>query len=86
MMSARLLLLVAITLAIGACSRGETVKCSVDTAYLEAESAGLLRIPDNLSVPDETDALRVPGPTAPRDPDEDAVACLEYSPAYAGEE
>ena len=70
---------------IQACSREESLICERNTDYQEAQSAGRLRIPDDLSVPDESDALVVPEPFPPRS--EDArQGCLEYSPAYALEE
>ena len=83
MLSRLCLSLVVIALTAG-CSRGETVKCAGGTAYQSAGSAGQLRIPDDLSVPDETEALRIPDQVAARDR-EDGVECLEYSPAFSEE-
>jgi uncharacterized lipoprotein len=81
-MPSRFCLTLAVVLLLAGCSRGETVKCGGNTAYRSAVSEGQLRIPDDLSVPDETDALRIPVPSPPRD-QEDGTACLEYSPAFA---
>jgi uncharacterized lipoprotein len=82
-MSVRLVLLVAMTLLCGACSRERSVNCSAGTGYLDAESAALLRVPDDLTVPDQSEAFNIPAPTPPREADEDSAACLEYSPAFS---
>ena len=73
---------VVLAIVLGACSRGETVECPGDTNYLAAASAESLRVPDDLSVPDEADALRIPGPMPGPEPDD--ARCLQYSPAFAG--
>lgn len=70
---------------IAACSRGDTVRCEGGTLYREAQTVGQLRVPDDLSVPDETDALRVPGPTPQEEPPA-STTCLELSPAYSLED
>jgi len=80
----RLILTAALAMLLGGCSRGDTVNCPGGTAYLAAESADALRVPDDLTVPDETDALRIPGPMPAPEPDA-GVECLQYSPAYSGE-
>jgi uncharacterized lipoprotein len=85
-MLARLFLLVAIVVAAGACSREKEVKCSAGTRYLAAQSAGLLRVPDDLSVPEQSEALNIPAPTPPRETDANSAACLEFSPAYTAPE
>lgn len=74
--------------ALGACSREKSLKCASGADYVEAETAGRLRIPDDLSVPDETDSLRIPSPAPPPEDavDEDASrgqTCLEESPAFS---
>lgn len=79
----RLLSSFALVMLLGACSRGETVNCPGGTGYLSAESAEGLRVPDDLSVPDETDALRIPG-QMPAPEREDGAECLQYSPAFSG--
>ena len=64
----------------GACSRNKETRCTLSTAYRDAVSAERLRVPGDLSVPDETDALRVPGP-APGESAGVSDECLEFSPA-----
>ena len=53
--------------AIAGCSRQETVACEPDARYTTARSAPPVQIPDDLSPPNEDDALRLP-------PDGGAVA------------
>jgi uncharacterized lipoprotein len=82
------LLLAATAFALGGCSRERPIRCGSDASYLEAETAGQLRIPDDLSVPDEADSLRIPGPAQRLDEDGDdeqtqAQPCLQESPALS---
>jgi uncharacterized lipoprotein len=66
------------------CSREKELVCIPATTYLEAESIDALRIPGELSVPDETESLRIPdaqpvavnGESVPQ-------TCLESSPAFS---
>jgi uncharacterized lipoprotein len=71
-------------LVLGACSRETELLCGRDSKYREALSTGTLRIPDDLSVPDESDSLRIPGapPSVSASADADPV-CLEESPAFS---
>ena len=70
---------------LAACSRNTELSCSNDTEYLEAASTGTLRIPDDLSLPDESDSLRIPGaPPAAPEAAAAAAPCLEESPAFSG--
>jgi uncharacterized lipoprotein len=85
-MSGRWLLIVTVAVLTGACSRDEAVRCSAGTRYLAAESAGLLRVPDDLTVPEQSEALNIPAQTPPREADQDSLDCLEYSPAFSAEE
>jgi hypothetical protein len=47
-------------LAIAGCSRDKTVTCTPDARYSTARSAAPVQIPDDLSPPNESDALRLP--------------------------
>jgi hypothetical protein len=74
--------------AIAGCSRQETTPCEPDARYSTARSAPPVQIPDDLSPPDESDAIRLPS-----DVDVDAVAvaaitageCLETPPPFSGD-
>lgn len=73
-------------LALAGCSRDNTLICSRGTAYLEATEAGQLRIPDSFDVPDEVEALRIPGLPPGETPQTEQAQqseCLEYSPAFS---
>lgn len=66
------------------CSRMETGPCEPDARYSTARSAPPVQIPDDLSPPDESDALRLPPDAA----DGDSVTagdCLEAPPSFFGE-
>jgi uncharacterized lipoprotein len=70
-------------LAIGlaACSREQSLICGRDSLYLDAETVRPLQIPDDLSLPDASDSLRIPQAGIA----EEAVepdGCLEHSPAF----
>ena len=75
------LLLVALAAAVG-CSRGESLACQEDLRYQESTSLPPLQVPDDLTVPDETDALRVPGPQTARAPADDEPPCIELPPRF----
>jgi len=82
-----LISLMPVLLALAGCSREKSVICSRNDAYLAAAEDGPLRVPDGLSVPDEVEALRIPGSaTAPSQVAEQSGAnsnCLELSPAFS---
>lgn len=70
-------------LALTACAGERTVSCQDNVTYRNASSIPPLRIPDDLSVPDESDAIRVPPPpasssTAAAEPGD----CLERPPDF----
>lgn len=59
--------------------------CVPDDVYRDAVSASPLRVPDDLSVPDESEALRLPPGGAvqqQRSPD----SCLEHPPDFFEEQ
>jgi hypothetical protein len=70
--------------AVAGCSRQETLPCQPEARYSTARSAQPVQIPDDLSPPNETDAIRLP-------PDASAVAsitageCLEAPPSFFGD-
>jgi hypothetical protein len=79
--------IVASAISVAACSRQEsTPDCVADVRYSTARSAPPVQIPDDLSPPNESDALRLPpdaGTTAgTRSAD---GSCLESPPSFFGD-
>ena len=74
---------VAALLAAAGCSRETVVACTPDTRYATARSAQPVQIPDDLTPPNESDALRLPpdvsGATAAEG------ECLDSPPAFFGD-
>lgn len=71
-------------LAVGTgCSREQTVACTPDARYSTARSAPPVQIPDDLSPPNESDALRLP-PDVGATTTTAAGACLDTPPAFSG--
>jgi hypothetical protein len=70
--------------AIAGCSRDKAVTCTPDARYSTARSASPVQIPDDLSPPNESDALRLPpdvggmNTAAPGD-------CLDAPPSFFGD-
>ena len=66
------------------CSRQDVGPCEPEARYSTARSAQPVQIPDDLSPPNESDAIRLPpigvasGPIV-------AGACLEAPPAFSGD-
>ena len=73
--------LLAALAALAGCSRQATTICASEGDYLGASTAPPLRIPDDLTVPDESNALRIPeidvAPTTASD------GCLDAPPLYS---
>jgi uncharacterized lipoprotein len=65
------------------CSRTPTNNCEPNERYATARSAPPVQIPDDLSPPDESGALRLP-PDAGAVPAPVADACLETPPPFTG--
>ena len=64
------------------CSREPTLNCEPVERYSTANSSPPMQIPDDLSPPDETGALRLPpGPGASVAPSD---RCLESPPPFSG--
>lgn len=81
-MSARAVWCVVGVVAIAACSRQESVSCAADPRYGTARSAQPVQIPDDLSPPNESNALRLPAPVAAP---VSAGECLQTPPSFFGE-
>jgi hypothetical protein len=69
---------------IAGCSRQETVSCNTDLRYAVARSAPPVQIPDDLSPPNESDALRLP-PDAGGSSSSTAGPCLQSPPSFFSE-
>jgi hypothetical protein len=70
--------------AITGCSRQPTTPCEPDARYSTARSVPPVQIPDDLSPPNENDALRLP-PVAVAPGSATAGECLEAPPSFFGE-
>lgn len=70
--------------AVTGCSRMETSPCEPDARYATARSAPPVQIPDDLSPPDESNALRLP-PDLGASGTVTAGDCLEAPPSFFGE-
>lgn len=77
----RKLLVLAPLLALVGCSGDRELRCESTERYQSARSVQPVRVPDDLSVPDESGALRIPPP-----PDDVSAApretCLEFPPEF----
>lgn len=78
--------LVAVALAAAltaACSHGEKLRCESNERYASSRTVPPLRIPEGLTVPDETDVLRIPDPSGaePELSDQD-LGCIESPPDF----
>jgi uncharacterized lipoprotein len=67
------------------CSHEPTQACIRDTLYLDAGTIGGLTIPDDLSVPDSSESLRIPEVVIAAD-NNSTGGCLEHSPAFSNAE
>ena len=70
--------------AVAGCSRNETLPCQPEARYSAARSAPPVQIPDDLSPPDESDAIRLPADIAPAG-SITAGECLETPPPFSGD-
>lgn len=70
--------------AIAGCSRQQTGPCDPDARYSTARSSQPVQIPDDLSPPNESDALRLP-PDLTGAASITAGECLEAPPSFFGE-
>jgi uncharacterized lipoprotein len=65
--------------ALSGCSGESTLNCETSERYAAARSVPPVRVPDDLSVPDETDSLRLPPAPAA---DGAGERCLETPPDF----
>jgi hypothetical protein len=70
--------------AIAGCSRDKAVTCTPDLRYSTARSASPVQIPDDLSPPNESDALRLP-PDGGAAPSAAPGECLDAPPSFFGD-
>lgn len=80
-MALRLIAAVAVACSLAACSRDDKVLCEDGTRYSSADSIPPVRIPDDLSPPDEAGSLRLPPPVRAASPPP-AGRCLEQPPPF----
>jgi len=69
-------------LALAACSGERELRCESSERYQSARSAPPIRVPDDLTVPDESNAFRIPPPPERRDRTATPERCLEHPPEY----
>lgn len=67
------------------CSREEELRCQDDEPYGSSTSVPPIRVPDDLTVPDESDSLLIPDvPSTAEGPP--PQSCLESPPDYFDDE
>lgn len=82
----RILPVLAIAMIVVACSRERGLRCEPNERYRTSASIPPLQVPEGLTVPDESEALRIPEP-----PQEGATErqpggpCLESPPGFFDE-
>lgn len=81
-MSYRAIGCVIVGVAMVGCSRQETVACDVDARYSTARSATPVQVPDDLSPPNESDALRLPSPATVASVSPNVGSCLQEPPSF----
>jgi hypothetical protein len=67
---------------LGACGRERTLDCEPTERYSGAGSAPPVRIPDDLSPPDESESLRLPPPPVDASASAATSGCLESPPRF----
>lgn len=75
--------LLAVLATAAGCSRQQTTTCESDVRYSAARSAPPVQVPDDLTPPSETDALRLP--EVGSSSSVTAGGCLEAPPSFFGE-
>jgi len=66
--------------ALAGCSRDNELRCEPAERYSGAQSVPPVRVPEDLTVPDETDSLRLPPPATQAS--SAAGRCLESPPDF----
>ncbi len=85
-MHARALSLLIVCTAVVGCSRDEAVRCVTDLRYSTARSAPPVQIPDDLSPPNESDAIRLPPDATVAAASATPGGCLESPPSFFRDE
>jgi uncharacterized lipoprotein len=66
-----------------ACGGGGAMRCENSSLYSASTTAPPVRVPDDLSVPDESQALQIPpGEPLPPKGEDEAPDCLEQPPDF----
>jgi uncharacterized lipoprotein len=69
--------------AVTACSRNKEMSCESNERYTNSTIIPPVRVPDDLTVPDETDSLRIPDRRQAEQVREN-LPCLETPPDFFG--
>jgi hypothetical protein len=69
--------------ALAGCSSHQLARCEPTDRYTTVGSVGPVRIPDDLTPPDESDALQLPPASAADSSAPPAGGCLEEPPKFA---
>lgn len=67
--------------AASACSGNKALSCEEDDRYVASISTNRVRVPDDLTLPDESEALVIPSEVDVAAAGDD-VSCLELPPGY----
>lgn len=69
---------------LAACSGEDGLRCADEGEYRSSASAPPVRVPADLSVPEESDALQIPSgdPASESESESEADGCLERPPDY----
>lgn len=79
----RLLIGTLATLCLGGCGGGFAVRCEDPARYTNSEEIPPVRIPDDLSPPDQSQSLRIPAPAeGEAEQLESRGECLESPPDF----
>lgn len=71
------------SLLLAGCSGHDAVRCESTDRYTAVRSVGPVRIPDDLTPPDESDALQLPPASAADGAAPPAGGCLEEPPKFS---